>query len=156
MARCRAIPPRARSSATSRSSASSRRAFRKASSSATISASGTLGGWPRFAPTDLSATVRLANATIEASGRRVDWVHIPVLPDVKESFFAPLKDLRPRGARVYLGVIHHMDGFKERIALARKYLPEFGLAAYCGFGRIPPAEMPAVLNEHLQAIKAAR
>jgi hypothetical protein len=116
---------------------------------------GTLGGWPRFAPTDLSATVRLANATIEASGRRVDWVHIPVLPDVKESFFAPLKDLRPRGARVYLGVIHHMEGFKERIALARKYLPEFGLAAYCGFGRIPPADMPAVLNEHLQAIQAA-
>jgi len=116
---------------------------------------GTLGGWPRFAPADLSATVQLANATIEASGRRVDCVHIPVLPDVKESFFAPLKDLRPRGARVYLGVVHHMEGFKERIALARKYLPEFGLAAYCGFGRIPPADMPAVLNEHLQAIKAA-
>ena len=48
-----------------------------------------------------------------------------------------------------------MDGFKERIALARKFLPEFGLAAYCGFGRIAPAEMPTVLGEHLQAIKAA-
>ena len=57
-----------------------------------------------------------------------------------DAFFAPLKNLKPRGARVYLGVIHHMDGFKERIALARKYLPEFGLAAYCGFGRVPPAE----------------
>ena len=97
----------------------------------------------------------LANATVEASGRRVDWIHIPVLPDVADSFFAPLKNLRPRGARVYLGVIHHMDGFKARIALARKYLPEFGLAGYCGFGRIPPADMPAVLNEHLQAIAAA-
>ena len=43
---------------------------------------GTLGGWPRFAPADLSATVDLANAIIEASGRRVDWIHIPVLPDV--------------------------------------------------------------------------
>ena len=62
---------------------------------------------------------------------------------MKDPFFAPLKDLQPRGARVYLGVIHHMDGFKERIALARKFLPEFGLAAYCGFGRIPPADMPA-------------
>jgi hypothetical protein len=116
---------------------------------------GTLGGWPRFAPGDLSATVALANAVVEASGRRVDWIHIPVLPDVKESFFAPLKDLQPRGARVYLGVIHHMDGFKERIALARKYLPAFGLAGYCGFGRVPPAEMPAVLDQHFQAIKAA-
>jgi hypothetical protein len=116
---------------------------------------GTLGGWPRFAPGDLSATVELANATVEASGRRVDWIHIPVLPDVPEAFFMPLKKLKPRGARVYLGVIHHMDGFKERIALARKYLPEFGLAGYCGFGRIPPAEIPGVLNEHLTAIKAA-
>ena len=43
---------------------------------------GTLGGWPRFAPADLSATVDLANATIEASERRVDWIHIPVLPYV--------------------------------------------------------------------------
>jgi hypothetical protein len=116
---------------------------------------GTLGGWPRFAPSDLSATVALANAVVEASGRRVDWIHIPVLPDAPDAFFAPLKELRPRGARVYLGVVHHMDGFKERIALARKYLPEFGVAAYCGFGRIPPAEMPTVLAEHLQAVEAA-
>lgn len=116
---------------------------------------GTLGGWPRFAPADLSATVELANATIEASGRRVDWVHIPVLPDVAESFFAPLKNLKPRGARVYLGVIHHMEGFKERLAQARKFLPEFGLAGYCGFGRVPPAEIPGVLDDHLQAIKVA-
>jgi len=116
---------------------------------------GTLGGWPRFAPADLSATVELANAAIDASGRRVDWIHIPVLPDVGDAFFAPLKNLKPRGARVYLGVIHHMDGFKERLALARKYLPEFGIAGYCGFGRVPPAEIPGVLDDHLQAIKAA-
>ena len=116
---------------------------------------GTLGGWPRFQPDDLSATVALANATIEASKRRVDWIHIPVLDGVSESFFAPLKDLKPRGTRVYLGVIHNMDGFAERVAMARKYLPDFGLAAYCGFGRLPPAEIPKVLDEHLQAVKQA-
>ena len=97
----------------------------------------------------------LANAVVEASGRRVDWIHIPVLPDVDEAFFAPLANLKPRGARVYLGVVHHMAGFKERIAMARRYLPEFGLGGYCGFGRIPPEEMPVVLAEHLQAIDAA-
>jgi hypothetical protein len=116
---------------------------------------GTLGGWPRFAPSDLSATVALANAVVEASGRRVDWIHVPVLPDVGDAFFAPLAKLEPRGARVYLGAVHHMDGFKDRIAAARKYLPQFGLAGYCGFGRIPPQDMPAVLDEHLRAIKAA-
>ena len=113
---------------------------------------GTLGGWPRFAPPDLGATVALANGIIEASGRRVDWIHIPVLPDVGENFFAPLKNLKPRGARVYLGVVHHMDGFKERIAMARKFLPDFGVAGYCGFGRVPPKDLPSVLKEHQQAI----
>jgi hypothetical protein len=116
---------------------------------------GTLGGWPRFAPADLSATVALANAIVENSGRRVDWIHIPVLDDAGDAFFKPLQNLRPRGARVYLGVIHHMGSFKARVAAARQYLPDFGVAAYCGFGRLAPEEMPAVLDEHLQAIKAA-
>ena len=68
---------------------------------------------------------------------------------------APLKNLKPRGARVISRGFHHMDGFKYRIAMARKFLPDFGVAGYCGFGRVPPAELPAVLKEHLQAIKAA-
>jgi len=116
---------------------------------------GTLGGWPRFAPADLSATVALANAAVETSRRRVDWIHIPVLDKASDAFFAPLRELKPRGARVYLGVIHNMDGFKQRVAMARKFLPDFGLAAYCGFGRIPRSEIPQVLNEHVQASTAS-
>jgi hypothetical protein len=85
----------------------------------------------------------------------VDWIHIPILDGAPDAFFAPLKDLRPRGARVFLGVIHHMDGFKDRIAAARKYLPDFGIAAYCGFGRIPPDQIPGVLAQHLEAIESA-
>lgn len=68
-----------------------------------------------------------------------------------DTFFAPLKDLKPQGARVYLGAIHNMARFKERIATARKYLPDFGLAAYCGFGRLPVSELPSILSDHLQA-----
>jgi hypothetical protein len=116
---------------------------------------GTLGGWPRFSPADLGATVRLANAVVEASGRRVDWIHIPVLDRADDAFFAPLKDLEPKGARVFLGLIHHMDSFSERVAVARKYLPEFGVAAYCGFGRSPASDMPRVLDDHLKAINLA-
>ena len=154
MGRSQAIPPRARSSATSSSSASSRRSFPRRSCSAITSASARSAAGrvshPPICPRRLRLPMRWSKRRAGAStgftfrcSRR------------RDAFFAPLKELRPRGARVYLGVIHHMDGFKERIALARKYLPEFGLAAYCGFGRIPPADMPAVLNEHLQAIKAA-
>lgn len=61
---------------------------------------GTLGGWPRFAPDDLGAAVELANAFIGACGRAVDWMHIPVLDRSDDAFFAPLRSLRPDGARL--------------------------------------------------------
>jgi hypothetical protein len=116
---------------------------------------GTLGGWPRFQPDDLGQAVKLVNACIEASGRRVDWVHIPVLDRSDDAFFAPLAALKPDGARVYLGAIHNMERFPQRIATARKYLPDFGLGAYCGFGRLPVAELPGVLSDHLKAAEIA-
>jgi len=116
---------------------------------------GTLGGWPRFQPDDLSQAVKLVNGFISASGRKVDWVHIPTLDTSNEAFYAPLKDLKPQGARVYLGNIHNMANFKQRLAVARKYLPEFGLGAYCGFGRMPVSELPNVLADHLEAVEIA-
>ncbi len=116
---------------------------------------GTLGGWPRFAPDDLSATVDLANGMIDASGRQVDWMHIPALDRLDDAFYAPLARLKPRGARIYLGMVHHMDTFEKRLAIARKFLPDFGLAAYCGLGRTPPAGLGDILREHEQAAKAA-
>ncbi len=116
---------------------------------------GTLGGWPRFVPDDLGQAVRLANAFVAASGRRVDWIHLPVLDRSDDAFFAPLADLAPQNARVYLGAIHSMNTFAQRLAVARKYLPEFGLGAYCGFGRLSPSELPAVLADHLKAVELA-
>jgi hypothetical protein len=116
---------------------------------------GTLGGWPRFQPDDLGQAVRLANGFVAASGRRVDWIHIPVLDRSDDAFFAPLKELKPQGARVYLGAIHNMARLKARLAAARRYLPEFGLAAYCGFGRLPASELPRVLADHLDAVETA-
>jgi catechol 2,3-dioxygenase-like lactoylglutathione lyase family enzyme len=116
---------------------------------------GTLGGWPRFQPDDLGQVVKLANAFVEASGRPVDWIHIPILDRSDDQFFAPLAELRPQGARVYLGAIHNMSRFKERIAVARKYLSDFGLGAYCGFGRQPPSELRNILDEHVQAVAIA-
>ena len=116
---------------------------------------GTLGGWPRFQPPDLGQVVKLANAFLQASGRRVDWIHIPLLDTLDEAFFAPLKELEPRGTRVYLGAIHNMERFPQRLALARKYLPDFGLAAYCGFGRSPVSALPGIHDDHLRAAQLA-
>jgi len=115
---------------------------------------GTFGGWPRFAPPDLGQTVNLANAFVAASARPVDWLHIPALDRVDEAFYRPLADLKPGGARVYLGLIHSMNTYKARLAVARKFLPDFGVAAYCGFGRLPSAELPGILQDHLDAVSA--
>lgn len=112
---------------------------------------GTLGGWPRFEPEDLSGCVEMANAFIEHSGRQVSWIHIPALNRLDEAFYAPLANLKPRGARVFLGLVHNMETLHQRMEIARKFVPDFGLAAYCGFGRIAPAEMPKVLDDHLKA-----
>lgn len=117
---------------------------------------GTFGGWPRFAPDDLGRTVELINASAEAVGRRIDWIHIPTLDRTDDAFYAPLARLDARGARVYLGVIHSMGSLKERLQTAHKFLPDFGLAAYCGFGRTPPEQMPQVLQDHLKALELNR
>jgi len=117
---------------------------------------GTFGGWPRFAPDDLGRAVDLANAVIDASGRRIDWLHIPALDRSDAAFYAPLRRLEPRGARIYLGLIHSMHSFRERLAAARRQLPEFGIAAYCGFGRMSPSDVPKVVRDHLHALEIYR
>lgn len=115
---------------------------------------GTFGGWPAFAPPSLARTVELANALVAGAGRRTDWMHIPALDTRDPAFYAPLSRLEARGARVYLGMIHSMASFDARLAVARAVLPDFGLAAYCGFGRTPPEELPQVLQDHLRAAVA--
>jgi len=116
---------------------------------------GTFGGWPSFTPDNLARTVELANASVVAAGRRVDWLHIPALDRSDDAFYAALANLQPRRARVYLGMIHSMATFSERLRVVRKYLPDFGLAAYCGFGRTPPEELPDILDDHQSALELA-
>jgi len=114
---------------------------------------GTFGGWPRFAPSDLGAAVALANAAVANAGRKVDWIHIPALDTIDEQFYAPLAKLQKQDARLYLGLIHNMKTFADRLKVARKYATAFGLGAYCGFGRIRPASLPQVLEDHIEALK---
>ena len=117
---------------------------------------GTFGGWPRFAPPDLGRAVQLANATKRAVSRRIDWIHIPALDTSEEAFYAPLSDLDLGDTRTYLGLIHSMDSFEERYRTARKFLPEFGLGAYCGLGRLEPEQVEPSFRDHLRALEIAR
>jgi len=118
---------------------------------------GTLGGWPMVEPKNLSMTVKFANGAVARSGRRVDFVHIPILDTEDESYFAPLEDLDVGDAKVYFGVIHDLsrkDAFMRRLEMLKKYVPKFGLAAPCGLGRHRPDEVRGLLKEHVEALRA--
>lgn len=116
---------------------------------------GTFGHWPRIESGDLAPAVALGNAMIAASGRRVDWLHLPAAPSLDDSYYAPLAALDPRDARIYLGLIHNMSSFPARLAMARRHCPEFGISAYCGFGRLSDAELNGVLQDHVDALAIA-
>lgn len=112
---------------------------------------GTWGGWPMVAMEDLSLCVRMSNEAAQRTGRRLDYVHMPVVKHPTAEFFAPLADLDVGDTAVYLGMIHHTDGvddFRRRRDLARRYLPEFGIAGVCGYGRVDPTELDHVLEVH--------
>ncbi len=87
------------------------------------------------------------------AGRRTDWIHIPTLDTTDETFYAPLVRLVPGGARIYLGMIHNMHTSREWLTVARKFVSDFGLSAYCGFGRNPAEQLPQILGDHLHAVE---
>ena len=103
---------------------------------------------------DVDMAVKAVHMMLERSGRQVDYVHIPILDNAPDEYFAPLKSLRPGDTKVYLGVIHNLsnlDDFKHKLAQSRRYLDDFGIAAPCGFGREPI--LSQVLEDHRTALK---
>lgn len=98
---------------------------------------GTWGGWPVGEVKDIGFCVKLANALVKNTSRRIDYVHLPAMPGANEAFFKPLTELDIGEAKVFLG-IELADGpeaMSQRAAAARKYLLKFGVSHYCGYGR---------------------
>jgi hypothetical protein len=121
---------------------------------------GTFPEWPMYEPQDMSVPVRMANFAVAESGRRVDWLHLAgprYLRSEDERFFAPLRDLAPGDARVFLGIVLPIDGvpgLHRRQATAAKFLDVFGVAMYCGFGRQPGRDGEETMREHAETVRA--
>jgi hypothetical protein len=114
---------------------------------------GTWGGWPMTAMPDLRLCVRMSNEAKRRVGRRLDWVHMPVVRQPDEAFFAPLEELDVGDTRVFLGMVHHTDtieDFRRRRDLARAHLRDFGIASVCGYGRVEAELLPEILRTHAQ------
>ncbi len=121
---------------------------------------GTFPTWPMYEADDMSLLVRMSNFAVENSGRPVDFLHLAGPKDLRSEdsrFFAPLADLDTPDTRVYLGIVLPIDGvegLRRRHATASRYLPDFGVAMYCGFGRQPGQDGMETMREHRRVVEA--
>ncbi len=91
---------------------------------------------------DLGTAVEMLNAGARACRRRVDFAHAPVQfsRGLEDDHYRPLQHLDIGDARMYLGLIDPVDGVDgtvNRVEVARRHLPTFGLGTACGWGRRP-------------------
>jgi hypothetical protein len=104
-------------------------------------------------PADTALLVAVANHLAAHLERPLQWIHMPV-PQGRDdaAYFAALAGLRLRPeSELYLGLIHLADGVagaERRIAAARPFVADFGVATECGMGRRPPATIPDLLALH--------
>ena len=121
---------------------------------------GTFPEWPMYEARDYGVLVRMANFAVANSGRTVDWLHLAgprYLRSEDRSFFQPLVDLEPGPARVFLGIVLPIDGvpgLKRRHDTASRYLSDFGVAMYCGFGRQPGEDGLETMREHSRVVRS--
>lgn len=96
---------------------------------------GTMPSYPVQQLDDIGLPVDLANAIQKASGNAVDYFRLPAMVDSGDAYFSPLARLDAGKAEIFLGLECNdgLEGMKRRMAAARKSLPEFGVAHYCGY-----------------------
>ena len=108
-------------------------------------------------PNDMGVLVEIANGISANLERRPDFIHMPVPQDRSdEDYYRPLEDLRASDdTEIILGLIHHDDasGDRARGDTARRFLPSFGVATECGWGRTDPERVPGLLESHRRAVE---
>ena len=123
---------------------------------------GTFPEWPMYEARDYEVLVRIANYAVANSGRVVDWVHMAgprYLRSEDKRFFRPLSDLDVGDTRASSRDRRCLStgspGCAGGLRRASRYLSDFGVAMYCGFGRQPGADGMETMREHAQAVVRA-
>jgi hypothetical protein len=105
-------------------------------------------------PESLQPLVAVANGVSDRVSRAITWFHMPVPRNRFDAvYFAPLEDYQI-DADLYLGLLHLTDGIEgaaRRIAAARQFRDEFGIATECGYGRRPAKTIGPLLQLHKDA-----
>lgn len=113
---------------------------------------GDFGAKHFFDPIDAGKMVEVCNALAQNVAHKLAFIHLPVPIDrTDDDYFRPLRDLKIDPAtELYLGLVHGSDGAAgtaKRIAVARRYVKDFGIATECGMAR---ARTPEVVRRLLQ------
>jgi len=117
---------------------------------------GSPGDQPLVRLRDAGVLTEIMNGIAAGVLRRVDFIHVPVPKEAGTAFFEPLRDWQGSSeTRLYLGLLQEGDvsGNRTRITAARSVVPDFGVAAECGFGRRDPSHVSAILATHEQAAR---
>jgi hypothetical protein len=110
---------------------------------------------------DVRVQVDAANLLTEKVGRRIDYIHLPMLPQHGPKDYAALADLRldPK-TKLFLGLIHRTDGSagaRRRIELASAVVQDFGVAYFCGLrdlNGVGTEALAEVLDLHSRVVTA--
>lgn len=110
-------------------------------------------------PDDTANMVALLNGLVPLIERDMNYVHIPVPSDrIDDEYFSPLKHLKlRRGTRIFLGLVHPEDGLegaRERMEVARRFLPQFGISTECSLALRAPETIPELLRIHAELSSA--
>ncbi len=106
-------------------------------------------------PADTALMTGLANTLSVGVSRSIQWIHMPVPRERKDSaYFEPLGELRLKPETcLFLGLVHQTDGLQgalERVDSACRTVSDFGVATECGLGRRDPVSIPDLLKLHVQ------
>jgi methionine synthase II (cobalamin-independent) len=104
-------------------------------------------------PADMSVLKDFANALTKAIKRPIAYIHMPVpIARNDDAYFAPLADLElDKDTKLNLGLIHLKDGTEgaqKRIAIASKYVTDFGISGECGFSTVKRENLEPLLDLH--------
>ena len=103
-------------------------------------------------PKDAARMVDFGNTLSRSIVHKLAYIHMPVpVERSDDAFHRPLAGLELRDdTELFLGLVHAKDGVegtRARIAAARRYAKEFGIATECGMAR---ARSEATVRELLQ------
>ncbi len=109
-------------------------------------------------PETLGLCVDVSNVLANKVSRLINFIHMPVPVDRTDTcYYNPLRKLTVSNeTQIILGLVH--DGQTDekninRINIAQKFLPEFGIATECGLGRREAHTIPDLLALHNRLAK---